>query len=124
MSEENLPENTIEQTKLGSDIIDKAVSKITVDISKGYQYLGRKYFPILSQLEDVQLYRIHKSEILSAAQKLVLKYALTEEKLKKATFLQLVQGFEILSKCERLELGQSTENISHKLFGKLELSNK
>jgi len=88
--------------------------KRKIDNSKGYQWLGRKYFPVLSGIEDVQLFRIHKSEILSAAQKLVLKHALSEEKLKKATFLQLVQGFEILNKAERLENNLSTENVSMK----------
>lgn len=91
--------------------------------SAGYQVLARKYFPVLSELEDVQLYRIHKSELLSAAQKLVLKYALSEKKLEKATFLQLCQGFEILNKAERLENNQSTENINQLFHGKLEINN-
>ena len=94
-----------------------------VDVANGYISLSRKYFPLLAQLEDVQLYRIHKSEILSAAQKLILKYALSESKLQKAGFLQLCQGFEILNKAERLEAGKSTENIAHK-FGNLPIQDE
>lgn len=81
---------------------------------KGYQTLVRKYFPILGQLHEVQSFRTLKSDILSAGQKIVLKYALDEKKMQKAGFLQLIQGLEILNKIERLENNQSTENIAHK----------
>lgn len=89
----------------------------------GYQTLTRKYFPLLSQLEDVQTFRAKKSDILSAAQKLILKTALSEQKLAKANFLQLLQGFEILNKAERLENNLSTENINTHVFGNLRLEN-
>lgn len=104
--------------------IRKQAVMAKTDVSIPFNTFARKYFPILSQLEDIQLYRIHKSEILSGAQKTILKFALSEEKLKKATFLQLCQGFEILNKAERLERNLSSENVSHRLFGSLELLNK
>lgn len=84
-----------------------------------YQAMVRKYLPILGQIEEVQTFRLHKSDILSAAQRLVLKFALDENKLRKASFYSLCQGFEILNKIERLELNKSTENIAHG-FGKLD----
>lgn len=90
-------------------------------ISDGYASLGRKYFPALSQLEDVAAYRQSKADILSSAQILVLKFALSPEKLAKSGFLQLCQGFEILNKAERLELGKSSENVAHSIFGSVNL---
>lgn len=89
------------------------------NFGKQYQTLTKKYFPILAQLEDVQLYRSSKDDILTSAQILVLKYALSPEKLQKASFSQLCQGFEILGKMQRLEAGQSTEN--HAILGSLKL---
>lgn len=100
---------------------DKQIMASKTDVTKHYQALGRKYFPFLSQLEDVQSYRTHKSEILSSAQIKILKFALSEEKMKKASFIALCQGFEILNKAERLELGKSTENINNRHFGTLQL---
>lgn len=83
--------------------------------ANAYRNLTQKYFPILSQLEDVQIYRTNKAEVLSAAQCMVLKYALSPEKLSKATFLQLCQGFQILNQAERLDQNLSSENISIKI---------
>lgn len=80
-----------------------------------FQTFARKHYPILFQLEDIQAYRTSKAEVLSAAQMLVLKYALSPAKLEKATFLQLCQGFEILNKAERLDSQLSTENVSVKI---------
>lgn len=84
-----------------------------------YQALTKKYFPILGQIHDVQSFRLLKSDILSSSQITVLKYALSPKKLEKASFLQLCQGFEILNKAERLDTGQTTENIGNMLFGKV-----
>lgn len=84
-------------------------------VSQSFQAFARKHYPVLSQLEDIQAYRTSKAEILSAAQMLVLKHALSPAKLEKATFLQLCQGFEILNKAERLDSQLSTENVSVKI---------
>lgn len=106
--------NTIEHHKVeGSDRWSMT--------TKGYQRITRKYFPILAQLEEVQEFRSTKADILSAAQIIVLKTALSPEKLAKSGFLQLCQGFEILNKAERLELGKSSENVAHSIFGSVNL---
>lgn len=94
----------------------------TTAISDGYQALGRKYFPVLGQLEDLTTYRSLKADILESAQIAVLKYALRPDKLEKSGSLQLMQCFEILNKALRLDAGLSTENISSRTFGSLTLT--
>lgn len=102
-------------TQAASIVDDKKQgTKGKIDNAIPYQVLTRKYFPILGQLEEVQSFRTLKSDVLSAAQKIVLKYALSDVKMQKASFIQLIQGMEILNKIERLENNQSTENIAHK----------
>lgn len=111
----NVPENsTIESHNIEGSARWTATTK-------GYQRITRKYFPILAQLEEVQEFRSTKADILSAAQIIVLKSALSPEKLAKSGFLQLCQGFEILNKAERLELGKSSENVAHSIFGQVNI---
>ncbi len=107
---------TMSQTEA---IVEPATVGKNNSISNGYTVLGRKYYPLLAQLEEVQLYRRNKDDLLTSAQMLVLKYALSPAKLEKASFASLCAGFEILSKCQRLEAGQSTEN--HAILGSLKL---
>lgn len=91
-----------------------------------YATYTRKYFPVLQQLQEVQEFRTLKEDILTAGQIAVLKTALSEKKLEKASFYQLIQGFEILNKIERLETNKSTSNIAINLgnIGVEELLNK
>jgi len=96
-------------------------SDVSVNPYGPYKTLIRKYFPILAQIENVRSYRSLKSDVLSAAQITVLKYALTPEKLAKASFLQLIQGFEILNKSERLNSNLSTDNVANAHFGQISL---
>jgi hypothetical protein len=81
-----------------------------------------KFLPLFKELENVPDFRTVKSDILSAGQLAVLKSALSQKKVEKAGFLSLVQGAEILNKMERLDQGKSTDNISHNVFGKLDIS--
>lgn len=115
MSENNISEPEVIDGNMSEH--DKNVPQFTNRTA--YQSLTRKYFPILSQLQDVQSFRLLKSDVLSSAQITVLKYALSAKKLEKASFLQLCQGFEILNKAERLDTGQTTENIGNMVFGKV-----
>lgn len=73
-------------------------------------------FPALAEVKD---YRDVKADILSAGQLMALKSALSGNKLDKSSFLSTLMGFEILNKAERLDLGKSTENHAHLIFGKV-----
>lgn len=107
-----------------SDIVE---SNDVITATRGHNYgkqyytIGKKYFPILGQLEDLTTYRNCKADILEAAQIQILKYALSPAKLEKSGFLQLCQGFEILNKALRLDAGLSTENVSTRTFGEINI---
>jgi hypothetical protein len=120
--------HTVDSTQTQTTLDTPEENKVTlvdrkgIDIANSYTRLGRKYFPILSQLEEVHAYRNCKADILSAAQIQILKYALSPAKLEKSGFLQLCQGFEILNKAERLDAGLSSENVSVRTFGSISLT--
>jgi len=82
-----------------------------------------KFAPLFKKLPDVADYRTVKADILSAGQLAALESAFSGNKLAKASFASTLAGFEILNKAERLENNQSTENISSRTVGKLEISN-
>lgn len=78
-----------------------------------------KFEGVFKNLDKVDDYRKAKADILSASQLTVLESALSERKIDKASFLSLIQGAEIMNKMERLDLGKSTENHAHQVFGKI-----
>lgn len=80
----------------------------------------KRFKPVFKELEGVSDYREGKSDLLAAGQIAALKSAFSESKLKKASFLSLITGFEKLNQAERLENNQSTANISVQ-FGKKQL---
>lgn len=80
-----------------------------------------KFEGVFKNLERVDDFRKAKANILSAAQLTVLESAFTGDKLDKASFITTLQGYEILNKAERLDLGKSTENHSHSIFGKVSI---
>jgi len=73
----------------------------------------RKFKPVFKELENVPNYRSVKSDLLAAGQLVALKSAMSESKLKKASFASTLAGFEILNKAERLENNQTTENVGN-----------
>lgn len=111
-------QTTLEVNESNEVSVNESTQKYST-YSKGYQALGRKYFPVLGQLDDLTTYRSLKADILESAQIAVLKYALRPDKLEKSGSLQLMQCFEILNKALRLDAGLSTENISTRTFGSL-----
>jgi hypothetical protein len=82
-----------------------------------------KFKKVFKELENVEDYKTVKADLLSAAQIAALESAFSGNKLNKAGFLSTLQGFDILNKAERLERGQSTENLAHSHFGRVELVN-
>ena len=60
----------------------------------------------------LQLYKDHRADILSSYQQLILN-SITPEDLKKAGLSQKMMAFGVLYDKERLERGQSTENIAY-----------
>lgn len=78
-----------------------------------------RFKPVFKNLDRVHEYRDIKSDILASAQLAALESALSGNKLAKAGFLPTLQGFDILNKAERLDRDQSTDNISHRIFGKV-----
>ncbi len=82
-----------------------------------------KFKKVFKELENVEDYRNAKSDLLDAAQLTVLKNALSDKKLKKASFMSLAQGFEIFNKAGRLEKGLSTDNHAVSQFVKVHLGN-
>jgi DNA-binding transcriptional ArsR family regulator len=81
----------------------------------------KRFGKVFKELKNVRDFRDGKAEILSAAQLAILKATVTDGKLKKASLLNGARAFEILNKAERLELGQSTDNVAHHVFGRLDL---
>lgn len=110
----------MDNNETSPSVIPEGANRYTAKTT-GYQALARKYFPILAQLQDVESFRLLKEDILTSAQITVLKYALSPAKLEKASFSSLCSGFETLAKMQRLEAGQSTENIAHQHLGSISL---
>ncbi len=69
-----------------------------------------EFKPVFTKIEQVAKYRAAKEEILAAGQLQALETAFSPQKLKKASFLHAIRGFEALNKAERLEAGLSTDN--------------
>ncbi len=88
---------------------------------RSVQSVLRNFRGVFKEIDNVPNYRTVKADLLSAAQLTVLKSAMSESKLRKASFITCMQGFKILNEAERLENNQSTANIAHG-FGKLQLS--
>jgi transposase len=60
--------------------------------------------------QDLEIYKKHRADILASKQVELLQ-ALTPDKIKDASALQLITGMGILTDKERLERGQSTQNV-------------
>jgi len=83
--------------------------------------LIKKFSPIFKKLPDVRQYRDIKADILAASQLAALESAFSGNKLAKASFTSTLNGFEILNKAERLDRGESTENVASKFTGTLSI---
>lgn len=79
----------------------------------------KRFEPVFTELANVRDYREGKADILAAGQIAALKSAFSGNKLDKSSFLSTLMGYEILNKSERLDLGKSTENHAHMIFGKV-----
>jgi hypothetical protein len=66
----------------------------------------------MSEQIEVEPFKRHRAEILAGKQAEILK-SLTNEELKKASVYQRVGMFGILYDKERLERGQSTQNVAY-----------
>jgi len=95
------------------------ISKATGIPETTVKNIIKKYSSIFKELKNVSDFRNLKTEILDAAQLDVLKNGLTDEKMHKASLMQSMQAFEILNKANRLEKGQSTENVEKHIFSSL-----
>jgi hypothetical protein len=76
---------------------------------------------VFEELPNVRNYEEAKSDLLKATQLTLLKNGLSNSKLEKASMLACFQAFEIANKAERLENDKSTENVSHKVLGRISL---
>lgn len=102
-----------------SGMLPDEIAKITGLTRSQTRDIIEKFEPIFKRLPDVDAYRSKKADLLAAGQLAVLESALSGNKLAKAGFLPTLQGFDILNKAERLDRDQSTENVAHKIFGKV-----
>jgi len=102
-----------------SGMLPDEIAKITGLTRNQTRDIIEKFEPIFKRLPDVDAYRSKKADLLAAGQLAVLESALSGNKLAKAGFLPTLQGFDILNKAERLDRDQSTDNISHRIFGKV-----
>lgn len=82
-----------------------------------------KFSPVFKKLPDVRQYRDIKADILAASQLAALESAFSGNKLAKASFASTLTGFEILNKAERLDRGESTDNVATKFTGTLAIGN-
>lgn len=105
LAAQDLPQNTIAQV-LGQP-------KSTV------QTIIKRYSKVFKELPGVDDFRRVKADILDAAQLSVLKSGLTDAKLAKSGLLSSMKAFEVLHKAGRLERGESTENVSQQIFGRI-----
>ena len=104
-------------------VSDSDIAKLVDVPLKEVKQCISEHGQIFQEIDNVRSYRDKKSEILDAAQIVVLKSALSESKLEKMSVLSGIQAFEILNKANRLENNQSTENHAVNIFGKVDLSN-
>jgi len=82
----------------------------------------KRFEPVFTELANVRDYREGKADILAAGQIAALKSAFSGNKLEKSSFLSTLMGYEILNKSERLDLGKSTENHAHSVFGRVNVA--
>jgi hypothetical protein len=99
-----------------------------VDISKATGFspmtinsIVERFSKVFEHLNNVDRFRTKKTDFLAAGQMAALESAFSGRKMQKAGFLSTLQGFDILNKAERLENGDSTENVRHSFLGKLEI---
>lgn len=82
----------------------------------------KRFKPVFKQLDRVEDFELVKSNILSSMQLAALESAMNPQKLAKSSFLASVKGAAELQRMQRLERNQSTENISHKVYGQLDMT--
>lgn len=74
------------------------------------QAIQQQLTDFVPNLGALETYKKHRADILAAKQ-VELLHALTKDKIKDASALQLITGMGILTDKERLERGQSTQNV-------------
>lgn len=99
------------------DLTHEEIAQVIGVSTRTVSRIRKEFAEVFPALEEVSGYRSLKSDLLAAGQMQALKSAFSGKKLEKAGFLSTLQGFEILNKAERLENGQSTENVNTKVFG-------
>lgn len=86
------------------------VGKIFGVGKQAVMHLVNKY---VSDGIDLQIYKTHRADILASKQLQILK-SITDDDIQKASAYQRVGMFGILYDKERLERGQSTQNLAFK----------
>lgn len=101
-----------------TDIIE-AVETHNLSIPQAAKLLGCSERNIYARLEQVglrpgqlQKYKDHRADILASYQQIILN-SFTKEDLKKAGLSQKIMAYGVLYDKERLERGQSTDNIAY-----------
>lgn len=97
---------------VSTDVIANAINRETHVVTQ----ILEKFKPLFLNLEKANDFKVIRENILNAGQLTVLKSALAQEKIDEAKFGELMKGFDILYKAERLETGKSTSNIITKSF--------
>lgn len=109
--------------ELATKNIDNQTIGKAVDLPEStVRSILKRFEPVFTELANVRDFREGKADILAAGQIASLKSAFSGNKLDKSSFLSTLMGFEILNKAERLDLGKSTENHAHTIFGKVSVT--
>lgn len=70
-----------------------------------------KLDPALTKVRDVAKFKADKADILAELQMMFMEY-ITPEKLKRASLSQIIMAIGTMYDKERMERGQSTENVA------------
>jgi len=85
--------------------------KIAKLIGCGHTNIVKRLQAIAEDIDTLPQYKTHKADILTLTGKRILNH-LTDAKLQKASAYQLTGMFGVINEHDRLERGQSTDNIA------------
>lgn len=83
-----------------------------------------KYSDLVQEAAEVENFKLHRGDLLAAAQSRMLKYAVSDQKLAEAPLGQLATAIDKFHKAERLDRGLSTDNQSIKSFTRVVTGDK
>lgn len=90
----------------------KTISDVVKLPVKTVESIRERFLKEFKELNEVDTFREAKSDIIEAIQLKALKFAVSDKKLNKSSFLATISGVEKLQRIQRLNDDQSTSNTA------------